>query len=142
VINGRIIGDDQNLASAFGVDLNNCYQEECSSSDDNDDYSLAPFGIAATALVADDASVVGVADDWLLPVVGIAAGVTYFAKQSGKDKSNDVPSWARGNRPNPGENGNDFADRLCDEKYGPSNYPKGPGTEHNKIRKWGDRGFK
>lgn len=28
-----------------------------------------------------------------------------------------------------------------DEKYGKGNYPKGPGTEYNKIRKWGDRAF-
>ena len=37
------------------------------------------------------------------------------------------------------ESGNDFADRLLGEKYGPNNYPTGPGTEHNKIRKYGDR---
>ncbi|MEL1136603.1 RHS repeat-associated core domain-containing protein [Desulfitobacterium sp. THU1] len=70
------------------------------------------------------------------------AGLMYMAKQSGKEKANDVPSWAKGKRPNPGENGNDFAKRLCDEKYGPGNYLTGPGSEYNKLRKWGDRGFK
>lgn len=45
---------------------------------------------------------------------------------SGKEKADDVPSWARGQRPYQGESGGDFADRLMGEKYG-SNYPKGPG---------------
>lgn len=64
-----------------------------------------------------------------------------WAKQSGKEKANDVPSWAKGNKPNPGESGKDFAKRLLDEKYGPGNYDTGPGSEYNKIKKWGDRGF-
>jgi integrase/recombinase XerD len=53
----------------------------------------------------------------------------------------DVPSWAAGSRPKIGESGKDFADRLCREKYGPGNYPTGPGSEFNKIKKWGDRAF-
>ena len=28
------------------------------------------------------------------------------------------------------------------EKYGAGNYKTGPGSEYNRIRKWGDRGFK
>ena len=44
-----------------------------------------------------------------------------------------------GQKPLPGENGNDFAKRLCDEKYGEGNYPTGAGSEYNKIRKNGDR---
>ncbi len=62
--------------------------------------------------------------------------------KTGKEAAKDVPSWAKGNRPYKEESGNDFAKRLCDEKYGINNYKKGPGTEYNKIRKWGDRGFK
>jgi hypothetical protein len=27
------------------------------------------------------------------------------------------------------------------EKYGSGNYPKGPGSEFNMIKKWGDRAF-
>jgi len=61
---------------------------------------------------------------------------------SGKEKATDVPSWSKGNKPYTNENGNDFAKRLCDEKYGPGNYEKGPNSEFNKIKKWGDRGFK
>ena len=60
---------------------------------------------------------------------------------SGKDKATDVPSWAKGKRPKKNEDGKKFAKRLCDERYGPGNYDKGPGSEYNKIKKWGDRGF-
>lgn len=60
---------------------------------------------------------------------------------SGKEGAKDVPSWAKGERPYQGESGNDFADRLSDKKYGPGKYKKGPGTEHNKIKKYGDRSF-
>jgi RHS repeat-associated protein len=61
------------------------------------------------------------------------------AKKSGKEKANDVPSWAEGEKPLPGESGKEFAKRLLDKKYGKGNYPTGPGTEYNKIKKGGDR---
>lgn len=61
---------------------------------------------------------------------------------SGKEKATDVPSWAKGNKPYVGENGNNFAKRLLDGKYGSGNYKTGPGTEFNQIKKWGDRAFK
>ena len=61
--------------------------------------------------------------------------------KTGKEAANDVPSWAKGNRPYTNESGKDFAKRLMDEKYGPGNYKTGPGSEYNKIKKWGDRGF-
>lgn len=60
---------------------------------------------------------------------------------SDKDGAKDVPSWAKGERPTINENGNDFAKRLLDKKYGPDNWKKGPGTEHNQIKKYGDRSF-
>ena len=53
-----------------------------------------------------------------------------------------MPSWAKGNKPYTTENGKEFAKRLCDKKYGPGNYDKGPKSDFNKIKKWGDRGFK
>lgn len=62
--------------------------------------------------------------------------------KSGKEAANDVPSWARGERPHVDENGNGFAKRLMNNKYGKGNYKTGPGTEYNSLRKWGDRGFK
>ena len=64
------------------------------------------------------------------------------SKSSGKEKSSDVPSWAKGEKPKEGESGNDFAKRLMDKKYGKGNYKTGPGSEYNKLRKYGDRGGK
>lgn len=60
---------------------------------------------------------------------------------SGKEGAKDVPSWAKGNKPLADEAGKDFAERLLDEKCGPGHYPKGPNSEFNKIKKWGDRSW-
>ena len=58
----------------------------------------------------------------------------------------DAPSWVKqaGHKPckNPNESGNQFAKRILDEKYGAGNWKTGPGTEHNQIKKYGDRAFK
>lgn len=59
----------------------------------------------------------------------------------GKEKADDVPSWAEGEAPYKGESGKDFSKRLMDDKYGKDNYNTGPGSEYNKLKKWGDRGF-
>jgi hypothetical protein len=61
---------------------------------------------------------------------------------SGKEKSSDTPSWARGERPYVDESGKKFAERLLDAKYGKGKWKDGPDSEFNKIRKWRDRGFK
>jgi hypothetical protein len=53
---------------------------------------------------------------------------------SGKEAADDAPSWAQGQRPQTTENGRDFAKRLLDDKYGPGNYPTGPGSEFSKIK--------
>ncbi|MEL6339150.1 MAG: RHS repeat-associated core domain-containing protein [Myxococcota bacterium] len=63
------------------------------------------------------------------------------AGASGKEGAKDVPSWAKGERPKTSESGKDFAKRLLDGKYGPGNWKRGPGSEFNKIKKWGDRSF-
>ena len=81
-----------------------------------------------------------------IPSEGTSVIVYYDYKKpvsgkTGKEAANDVPSWAKGNRPYTNESGKDFAKRLMDEKYGPGNYKTGPGSEYNKIKKWGDRGF-
>ena len=60
---------------------------------------------------------------------------------SGREAASDVPSWAKGMRPEVGESGARFAERLLSAKYGKGNYPKGPGSEFSKIQKWGDRAF-
>jgi len=63
-----------------------------------------------------------------------------FSKKSGKDKASDVPSWARGKKPQSGESGKEFAKRLLDEHYGEGNWEgTGPGSEFNKLKKNGDR---
>ena len=63
------------------------------------------------------------------------------SSKSAKEAAKDVPSWAKGNAPYVGENGKQFAKRLMDERYGVGNYDQGVGSEYNKIKKWGDRGF-
>jgi hypothetical protein len=63
-----------------------------------------------------------------------------LSKKSGKERASDIPSWVKGQKPIEGENGKDFAKRICDEKYGEGNYQTGPGSEYNKIKKFGDRG--
>ena len=69
----------------------------------------------------------------------------YQVPASGKsaaEAARDVPSWAKGNRPLVGENGKSFAKRLMDEQYGKGKWKDtGPGSEYNKVKKWGDRGF-
>ena len=77
--------------------------------------------------------------NWYGKTLYVAAGGV--SKLTGKERANDIPSWARGQRPNPGENGKSFAKRLMDQKYGAGNYNVGPGSEYNMIKKWGDRGF-
>jgi RHS protein len=39
----------------------------------------------------------------------------------------------------PGESGKDFAKRVCDEKFGPGNYPTGQTSDYNRIKKRVDR---
>lgn len=56
------------------------------------------------------------------------------SKKSDKEKASDIPSWAAGQKRNDGENCTDYANRLCNDKH-PDGYPKGPGSEHSKIKK-------
>lgn len=83
-----------------------------------------------------------------LPKEGVNSGEHTAPKEhkkpksgTGKEKADDVPSWAEGEAPYEGESGKDFSKRLMDKKYGENNYDKGPGSEFNKLKKWGDRGF-
>jgi hypothetical protein len=99
----------------------------------------AAAGVAATGYVVMIVAGLLVAGD--TPVVQAQDKVPVEGK-SAKEAAKDVPSWAKGNRPKVGESGKDFAKRLLDEKYGPGNYPKGPGSEFNKVKKWGDRAFR
>ncbi|MGN5955895.1 hypothetical protein ACP6L2_14910 [Sphingobacterium lactis] len=79
-------------------------------------------------------------------IVGVFIGFVtlknYFdySKKTDKEKSTDVPFWARGEKPKSGENGKKFTKRLMDEKYGVGNWKDpGPGSEYSQIKKSGDR---
>lgn len=68
--------------------------------------------------------------------------------KTGKEAAKDVPSWAKeqGEAPNVDEDGKTFAERVLNGQYGKGEWnkgkaSKGPGSEFNKIKKWGDRGF-
>ena len=60
-------------------------------------------------------------------------------KKTQKERSTDVPSWAKGLRPGADENGKEFARRIMDEQYGPGNYGTGPKSEFNWLKKNADR---
>ena len=76
-------------------------------------------------------------------VIDVVGGVMYLAKKaksSNKEKATDIPSWAKGKKPRAGESGKEFAKRVMDERYRKDNYRTGPGSEYNKLKKYGDRG--
>lgn len=58
-----------------------------------------------------------------------------------RKKASDIPSWVvhEGYSPLPGESGKEFAKRVLDDRYGAGNYPTGPGSEYNKLKKHIDR---
>lgn len=93
--------------------------------------ALIPFipAIVDTAIVVGSAIVGG----W-----SISELMNWYSKKSGKEKASDIPSWAQGEQALPGEKPKDTADRIVKEKRGP-NYPKGPGSEYNKIKKYYER---
>jgi hypothetical protein len=57
-----------------------------------------------------------------------------------KKPADDVPSWARGNRPYNRETPNDFAKRVMDDQYGVGKWD-GKNSEYSQIKKWGSRHF-
>lgn len=61
-----------------------------------------------------------------------------YSIKSGKEKASDLPSWARGKPALPGEKPTETADRFSKDKWGPG-YPKGPGSDYNKIKKYFER---
>ena len=73
-------------------------------------------------------------------------GREYKKPKSGshKEKADNAPSWALGERPYVGENGKEFARRVMDKYFGEGNWdPKdnGPTSDYNRIKKWGGRAF-
>lgn len=62
-----------------------------------------------------------------------------MGKLSGKERASDIPSWAKGSKMKPGETPAQAADRILKERYPQSVFPHGPGSEHNKIKKFFER---
>ena len=60
---------------------------------------------------------------------------------TGKEGAKDIPSWAQGQRPLTNENGEAYAKRLLDQKYGSGQWKDGPTSEFNQLKKFGDRNF-
>jgi hypothetical protein len=66
------------------------------------------------------------------------------ARQTGAQAKDDIPGWVKGDRyrpPRVGENGNQYAKRLLDHKFGAGKWSEGPGTDFNKIKKWANEHF-
>ncbi|MFM9943215.1 MAG: hypothetical protein ACKVP7_27415 [Hyphomicrobiaceae bacterium] len=61
--------------------------------------------------------------------------------KSAAEAANDVPSWANGEAPRIGENGEKFARRLLDTRHGEGNYDIGAKSEFSRLKKFGDRAF-
>lgn len=78
----------------------------------------------------------------VLGIAGLLGGICMFAKtsrQPGKVTSSDKPSWVNESMVDPNKSAQQNAKDILDWKYGPGNWPKGPGTEYNKIVKWIER---
>ena len=107
---------------------------------------LAGVGITATAATtaANAVAVTGLA---ITSASLIAGGIEESgfnfkkSKQSGKETSSDRPSWVNSNNINSNLSPQQNAKNLLNQKYGPGNWNKGPGSEFNKIVKWIQRWF-
>lgn len=67
------------------------------------------------------------------------------ARRSDKERATDVPSWSKQYPRKPNENCDDYATRILQEHYGcgdPRANRRGPGSEHNQIKKHCERGGK
>ena len=64
------------------------------------------------------------------------------SKESDKERATDIPSWAKGTKPKPGQNGKDYAKDQMDAQYGEGNWEGNPRreSEYSKLKKYGDRG--
>jgi RHS repeat-associated protein len=60
---------------------------------------------------------------------------------SGREGSKNIPSWAKGERPLKGENGDAYARRLLDRQYGDGKYSTKSQSEYSKLKKFADRNF-
>ena len=84
-------------------------------------------------------NIIPVANRIPLSVFSAIIDLAKQTKQSKKSRSTDVPSWVNYKPPHINEKAKDYAKRILDEKYGKGNWPKGPGSEYNKIVKFATR---
>jgi hypothetical protein len=68
---------------------------------------------------------------WELDSVSWKSGFTPNDTMHGPD----VPHWARRRLPMRGESGRTYATRVCDERFGPGVYRRGPGSEYDELKK-------
>jgi RHS repeat-associated protein len=62
------------------------------------------------------------------------------SKKSGKEKSSDKPSYVSQDDIDPSKTAQQNATDILNQKFGEGNWPKGPGSDFNKIVKWIHRG--
>lgn len=62
-----------------------------------------------------------------------------MTRRSDKERATDVPSWAKGKVAMAGESPKEAASRLLREHYGHNDFPRGPGSEFNKLEKHFER---
>ena len=100
--------------------------------------ALATGGVASSGAMANAAITAGT-------TAAVGSTIMQFAKESkksGKERATNKPSWANKNDVDPSLSANENATKMLNNKYGVGNWKKGPGTEHNQIKKWIDRGIK
>lgn len=119
---------------------------------------LPMIGVGGAAAVGGGAAVISSASAGTIMLTGgavvvggsiIGIGATTFgnivfsqSRPSGKETANDAPSWAKQENIDPNMPAEQSAKRLMNNKYGPGNWEKGPGSEFNKIKKWIERYIK
>ena len=95
-------------------------------------------GVCEVIIIAAAGAAVGAAIGW-----GAAQVFSKVAKESGKVRATDVPSWSRGYPKDPNETCAEYAERVLNEQY-PDDPEKasrrGPGSEYSKIKKGCERG--
>ena len=154
-----VAGAGNALGQSLGQGVNNTTQALGNLGAGGGGLALATGGTWGSGVAAAPTVVAGVSTTGAVTAAGAAMGPSVLMMsnsggsgggpqfrnrkpgQSGKEAATDIPSWARGELPYVGENGQQFAKRLLDAKYGPGNYPKGPGSEFNQLRKFADRAF-
>ena len=103
--------------------------------------NAALSGMAIVPLFGDAAAGVGKGGKYIQKLKNPPKFKKHKKGKSGKEGASDIPSWAQGKSPYEGESGNDFAKRILNDQYGKTNHPTGAGSEHSKLKKYGDRSF-